>query len=42
VVARSGFPIAAVSRALDSLEAAGMVGRDGQWWVRRQALQPPF
>ncbi len=35
VVARSGFPIAAASRVLDVLEAAGMVDRQGQWWVRR-------
>ncbi len=35
VVGRSGLPVAAASRALDILEAAGMVSRDGQWWIRR-------
>jgi DNA processing protein len=35
VVAHSGVPVGLASRALDRLEAVGLVGREGDWWVRR-------
>jgi DNA processing protein len=35
VVAQSGVPVGATSRALDRLETAGLVSREGDWWMRR-------
>jgi DNA processing protein len=35
VVAQSAVPVGAASRALDRLETVGLVGREGDWWVRR-------
>jgi DNA processing protein len=35
VVAQSGVPVGATSRALDRLESVGLVSREGDWWMRR-------
>lgn len=35
VVDRTGLPVGSAYRALDSLEAIGLVSRDEHWWVRR-------
>jgi DNA processing protein len=35
VVAQSGVPVGAASKALDRLETVGLVGREGHWWMRR-------
>jgi predicted Rossmann fold nucleotide-binding protein DprA/Smf involved in DNA uptake len=35
VVAQSGVSVGATSRALDRLETAGLVSREGDWWMRR-------
>jgi DNA processing protein len=40
-VARSGLSVASAARALDDLEAAGLVGRHGDWWVRRRVDDAP-
>jgi DNA processing protein len=34
IVEFAGLPVARALAALDQLERAGLVGRDGQWWVR--------
>ncbi len=34
VVDRTGLPVGTASRALDSLEAAGLLGREHHWWIR--------
>jgi DNA processing protein len=41
VVAHSGVPVAAASRALDRLETAGLVRREGDWWMRRPTGRRP-
>jgi DNA processing protein len=35
VVDRTGLPVGTASKALDSLEAVGLLGREHHWWVRR-------
>jgi DNA processing protein len=35
VMAQSGVPVGATSGALDRLETAGLVSREGDWWMRR-------
>jgi DNA processing protein len=34
VVQRSGVAVAVAARVLDGLEVAGLIRRDGDWWVR--------
>ncbi len=40
-VARTGLSVGSAARALDDLEAAGLVGRHGEWWVRRRVNDAP-
>jgi DNA processing protein len=37
VVAQSGVPVGVAWKALDQLETVGIIGREGDWWVRRAA-----